>query len=292
MLEGRIYKLLAGTYYVDTSLGAIEAKAKGSFRSESVLPRVGDRVRLESSGGAYRICEILPRRNCLLRPMVSNVDRLVIVLAVQKPLPDLMLAEKMIIASRKADIEPVIAINKSEIDMQRAKELASEFAQADIQTFVLSCREGLGLAEFKAYMRQGVSCFSGQSAVGKSSLTQQLIPGAHLVTGDLSKKTDRGKHTTRHCELYRIDGGGYVADTPGFSLLEEEVIDPAALQELFDPKYSLLSLKCRFSGCSHTAEPDCAVKKAAESGAVSKERYERYCRLYAGIKDNWRKRYD
>ena len=212
MLEGRIYKLLAGTYYVDTSLGAIEAKAKGSFRSESVLPRVGDRVLLESSGGAYRICEILPRRNCLLRPMVSNVDRLVIVLAVQKPLPDLMLAEKMIIASRKADIEPVIAINKSEIDMQRAKELASEFAQADIQTFVLSCREGLGLAEFKAYMRQGVSCFSGQSAVGKSSLTQQLIPDAHLVTGDLSKKTDRGKHTTRHCELYRIDGGSAVAD--------------------------------------------------------------------------------
>lgn len=292
MLEGRIYKLLAGTYYVDTSLGAIEAKAKGSFRSESVLPRVGDRVLLESSGGAYRICEILPRRNCLLRPMVSNVDRLVIVLAVQKPLPDLMLAEKMIIASRKADIEPVIAINKSEIDMQRAKELASEFAQADIQTFVLSCREGLGLAEFKAYMRQGVSCFSGQSAVGKSSLTQQLIPDAHLVTGDLSKKTDRGKHTTRHCELYRIDGGGYVADTPGFSLLEEEVIDPAALQELFDPQYGLLASKCRFSGCSHTAEPDCAVKKAAESGAVSKERYERYCRLYAGIKDNWRKRYD
>lgn len=292
MLEGRIYKLLAGTYYVDTSLGAIEAKAKGSFRSESVLPRVGDRVRLESSGGAYRICEILPRRNCLLRPMVSNVDRLVIVLAVQKPLPDLMLAEKMIIASRKADIEPVIAINKSEIDMQRAKELASEFAQADIQTFVLSCREGLGLAEFKAYMRQGVSCFSGQSAVGKSSLTQQLIPGAHLVTGVLSKKTDRGKHTTRHCELYRIDGGGYVADTPGFSLLEEEVIDPAALQELFDPQYGRLASKCRFRGCSHTAEPDCAVKKAAESGAVSKERYERYCRLYAGIKDNWRKRYD
>ena len=292
MLEGRIYKLLAGTYYVDTPLGAIEAKAKGSFRSESVLPRVGDRVRLESSGGAYRICEILPRRNCLLRPMVSNVDRLVIVLAVQKPLPDLMLAEKMIIASRKADIEPVIAINKSEIDMQRAKELASEFAQADIQTFVLSCREGLGLAEFKAYMRQGVSCFSGQSAVGKSSLTQQLIPGAHLVTGDLSKKTDRGKHTTRHCELYRIDGGGYVVDTPGFSLLEEEVIDPAALQELFDPQYGLLASKCRFRGCSHTAEPDCAVKKAAESDAVSKERYERYCRLYAGIKDNWRKRYD
>ena len=292
MLEGRIYKLLAGTYYVDTPMGAMAAKAKGSFRSESVLPRVGDCVRLESSGGAYRICEILPRRNCLLRPMVSNVDRLVIVLAVQKPLPDLMLAEKMIIASRKADIEPVIAINKSEIDMQRAKELASEFAQADIQTFVLSCREGVGLEEFKAYMRQGVSCFSGQSAVGKSSLTQQLIPGAHLVTGDLSKKTDRGKHTTRHCELYRIDGGGYVVDTPGFSLLEEEVIDPAALQELFDPQYGLLASKCRFRGCSHTAEPDCAVKKAAEIGAVSKERYERYCRLYAGIKDNWRKRYD
>ena len=292
MLSGRIYKLLAGTYYVDTAEGGIAAKAKGSFRSDGIEPRVGDSVVLQEERGSYRICEVMPRRNQLIRPPVANIDILVIVLAVRKPEPDLLLAEKLIFSARQNGIAPIAVINKSELDEEAAQRLKAQFEQPDIRCITVSCREGRGMPQLKSMLTGYTSCFAGQSAVGKSSIASYFLPELRLQTGGLSRKTDRGRHTTRCCELFRFAPDSYIADTPGFSLFEDEIIDPAVFVLSFDPGYAAFASECRFRGCSHTSEPDCGVKAAVESGKLSKERYERYCKLYNQIKINWRNRYD
>lgn len=293
MLEGKIYKLLAGVYYIDTlDREKIQAKAKGSFRNDKISPKVGDNVVVEGSTGSYRIKSVLPRRNELLRPSVSNIDNLFIVLSVHKPEPDLLLAEKLIFAARANNIQPHIIVNKCDLDQAGADKLADQMRQSGANVLEISVKNNIGLDALRSLLKNSTSCFVGQSAVGKSSISSYFLPGLKLSTGGLSKKTDRGKHTTRCCELFCFDDDCYIVDTPGFSLFDDILIDPDEFVSCFDEGYLSISEQCRFRGCSHTSEPDCAVKNAVSKGELSQVRYERYCKLYKQINENWRKRYD
>ncbi len=292
MLGGKIYKVLAGTYYIITESGNIEAKAKGKFRNDNTAPKVGDDVLLEVQSGSYRINAILPRKNELIRPSVANIDKLAIVMAVHKPEPDLVLVEKLIFSCRINRIEPIIVINKCELDKDSAENLKLQLEQSGSQAICVSVKKGIGLDELKIILKDSTSCFTGQSAVGKSSIASWLLPGIQFDTGGLSKKTDRGRHTTRCCELFCFDVDSYIVDTPGFSLFDDVVIAPEEFVLNFDETYFELSSKCRFRGCTHTGEPDCAVRNAVNNGTLSQERYLRYCKLYKDIYEKWRNRYD
>lgn len=292
MQQGKIYKLLAGTYYIDMGDRHIQAKAKGSFRKDGLSPKVGDKVMIEGESGAYRIRQVLPRFNDLNRPQVANIDNLVIVLSPQYPSPDLLLVDRLIFSARRNGVTPIVVINKSELDAAGAENIRAQYAEAGLKVQCVSFANGDGLEELKALLLNATSCFAGQSAVGKSSLISYFMPDCELQTGGLSKKTDRGKHTTRHCELYMFAPNSYVADTPGFSLLDQDEIEPDQFVMLYDDTYSSISENCRFRGCTHTSEPDCAVKTAVEQGTLSADRYARYCELYKQIKEQWRNRYD
>ena len=187
-IKGKIYKILAGVYYINTDIGYIEAKAKGSFRNKKISPKVGDIVDIEQSGGSYRINSILDRKNELVRPSVANIDKLVIVLSVCKPLPDLLLAEKLMFASRSNNIEPVIVLNKCDLDIAEATKLKDEFSSSGVKTFITSFKLKQGLEELKEELAGCSTCFAGQSAVGKSSITSFLVPDKEFGIGGLSKK--------------------------------------------------------------------------------------------------------
>ena len=294
MSEGLIYKVLAGTYFISLDGAHIQAKAAGRFRKEKLEPKVGDRVILrppQGEGSFWLIESINERKNELLRPPVANIDRLVIVLSPVYPAPDLSLADLLINYCRHFEIKPVICINKMDMDKQGAQALKEQYDSCGIDAVCVSAHKGQGIDRLRSLLGRGVNCFAGQSAVGKSSLLNCLIEGGRLKTGGLSRKTDRGRHTTRQCELMEYEPDCFFIDTPGFSLLEQMLMPPedfTALYYEFD-KYAPF---CRFRGCSHVNEPGCAVKEAVAKGELSSQRYERYKNLYKITEENWRKRYD
>ncbi|MBE7091569.1 MAG: ribosome small subunit-dependent GTPase A [Clostridiales bacterium] len=292
--NGMIIKCVAGVYDVLIDGKIYSAVAKGNFRSKKLVPLVGDMVCIkfsERKDEQNLITEILPRKNALLRPPVANVDTLLITVAVKKPNPDLKLADHLICYSRMLGIEPIICINKSDFDENEAKELALQFQKSDLRTFITSSYNVEGVEELRHAIKKGITCFSGQSAVGKSTLTNLLLGREMFKTGGLSKKTERGKHTTRHSELVLFDKGKYLADTPGFSLLEMPDFSPDDFKNLYY-EYEKYSYDCRFNGCNHINEPDCAVKEAVLKGELSQERYDRYKVFYNEVNEKWRNRYD
>ena len=292
MEEGLIYKILAGTYYISLNGEHIQAKAAGRFRKEGLEPKVGDRVFLRPpQGGFWLIESIRERKNELLRPPVANIDRLVIVLSPVYPAPDLSLADLLISYCRHFEIKPVICINKTDMDKQGAQSLMEQYQSCDVQALCVSAAQRQGVDELRALLGRGINCFAGQSAVGKSSLLNCLLDGAALKTGTLSRKTDRGRHTTRQCELMEYQPDCFFIDTPGFSLLEQMLMPPEDFTALYY-EFEQYAPFCRFRGCSHVSEPGCAVKEAVEKGELSPERYERYKNLYKITEENWRKRYD
>ncbi len=292
--SGMIIKCVAGVYDVLIDGKIYSAYCAGKFRNKNLSPLVGDRVEIkfsERENEKNLITEILPRKNALVRPPVANVDTLLITLAVKKPNPDLKLADYLICYCRMLDIEPIICINKCDYSIDEAKALAVQFEKSQVRTFLTSVNEQNGIEELKQEIKQGVTCFCGQSAVGKSSLTNALLGRDVFLTGGLSKKTERGRHTTRHSELVEFAPNKWLADTPGFSLLEMPELSPEKFKELYF-EFEELAADCRFKGCNHISEPDCAVKKAVEDDRLSKARHERYIELFNEIKDKWRRRYD
>ncbi len=292
--SGMIIKCVAGVYDVLIDGKVFSAVAKGNFRNKNLTPLVGDKVNIlfaKREDEQNLITEILPRKNALLRPPVANVDTLLITLAVKKPNPDFKLADHLICYSRMMGIEPIVCINKSDLDTDQAKSVAEQFEKSKIRAFITSFANNEGVEELRNAIKTGITCFSGQSAVGKSSLTNLLL-GKHVFqTGSLSKKTERGKHTTRHSELVEFSEGKFLADTPGFSLLEMPEFSPEDFKNLYF-EFDDFSQECRFNGCNHINEPDCAVKEAVKDGVLSPERYERYKELYFEVNEKWRKRYD
>ncbi|MEX1306902.1 MAG: ribosome small subunit-dependent GTPase A [Eubacteriales bacterium] len=282
IIEGRILKGIGGFYYVyDKQKRVHECKARGRFRNENITPLPGDFVTFSPEKGESQgyIEEILPRKNQLVRPQVVNVDQVMIIVAVKDPKPDLLLIDKLIISAERVGILPILVINKS--DLASEVDIESIMAQytPSYEVLVTSAKKGEGLSEIKKRLRGNTTCFAGQSAVGKSSILNALFKELGLETGILSKKTARGKHTTRHAELirpYRVNG--MVVDTPGFSLLKNKGIEPATLSHYYPEMREYLG-DCKFSSCLHTHEPKCAVKQAVAEGKINEARYERYKQL-------------
>ena len=264
-------------------------RAQKKLRHQHMTPMVGDAVRFTPGQGEENgwLEEILPRRSVMERPSVANVDMLMLVLA-SVPQPDLLLCDKLILRARKGGMAPAICVNKIDLGTELAQEIAQEYAGTELRVFSVSARTGEGIAALREQMCGRVTCLAGQSAVGKSSLLNALF-GLSLETGGLSRKTERGRHTTRRAEMMALDGM-FVLDTPGFSLLEVELVEPRELQKLY-PEFSADWGTCFFSPCYHAREPKCAVRAAVDEGKIDKRRYERYCALLGEMQTRWRDRY-
>lgn len=291
--EGIVIKAVAGVFDVFCEGEVLSAYAAGRFRNEKLKLLVGDKVKLElaQNGDKNFICDVLDRKNQIARPTVANVDTLLITLAVKKPNPDLMLVDQLICWCRKIDIEPVVCVNKSDYSLEDAIQIAEQYKKSNIRVFITSKEDAQSILTLKQSLSEGITCFCGQSAVGKSSLMNQLLGRETFEIGGLSKRTERGKNTTRHCELVEFDKNKFLADTPGFSLLEMPMLSPEEFTSLYF-EYEPFAEDCRFIGCAHVNEPNCAVKQAIEENILSKERYERYKELFLQTTERWKKRYD
>lgn len=233
---------------------------------------------------------LLPRKNELIRPAAANIDRLLIVVAASRPEPDLLLADKLLVCCEKLKIDPVMVINKCDEDAEgSAERIAAEYERTGYRIYRVSAAGGWGIAELKAELEDAAVCLAGQSAVGKSSLLNALLPGIALKVGSLSEKTERGRHTTRHTELIPVGNSGAVFDTPGFSLLDNIEIEPREIKNCY-PEFRAVRGECRFNGCIHVSEPGCAVKKGGEN-VISRGRYERYVHLVKEAEENKRNRF-
>ncbi len=281
MTEGVIIKALSGFYYVQCGEKLLSCKARGKFRLDGTSPLVGDRVLCSvEANGSGRIDRVLERRNWFIRPAVANVDALVFVAANVNPVTDPFLIDRVSVIAAEADCELIVCVNKT--DLNRGESLRQIFSRAGFPVVATSAATGEGLDALRDVLRDKVSAFTGNSGVGKSSLLNALLPGIALPTAEVSEKLGRGKHTTRHVELFRLEEETYIADTPGFASFELEMMKPIPkerLQHDFRDFAPFLG-QCRFLDCSHRAEPGCAVREAAEKGEVGQSRYRSYLRLY------------
>lgn len=289
MTNGIIIKGISSFYYVKSSEGIFTCKARGLFRKLNITPVAGDRVELEPIGkGEARIVSVLERKNCLVRPCVANIDVLAIVLSASSPAPDWLLADRLLIASQRANITPILVLNKLD---EAKSELKDQFYcdYRGFKIFSVSAESGEGMAELEDAIKDKLCCLCGQSAVGKTSIINRLIPWLNLQTGELSQKTERGRHTTRVAELLPF-GNGAILDTPGFSLFDTDYLEQAELDACY-PEF-LNSQGCRFSGCRHIQEPDCGVKQLLLDGRLSEQRYKRYVIISNENELRRRHRYD
>ena len=280
-MKGLLKKVCSNGYFVRVDGVDYPCKARGKLKLLSSGLSVGDFVEVENG----IITKVYERKNSLIRPRVSNIDGVVIVIA-PEPKPDFYLVDKVLIASNKLGVETLIAVNKSDKKTNLIKEVLSQYKNV-CKVIEISAKEGSGIEDVKDFLRDKTVVFAGQSAVGKTSLLNTLF-SLDLRVGELSEKIARGKHTTTYSEIF-IKDGMTVIDTPGFAVIEAEVSEDE-ISSLY-PEYEELAVNCRFRGCSHTGEPDCAVIEAVESGKLSKERHIRYCEFITEIK-NRRKDYD
>ena len=284
-MEGRIVKALSGFYYVDTGEAVIACRARGKFRHQGVSPLVGDLVTVTpTQAGQGMVDEISPRRNQFSRPAVANIDQLVIVASGAVPVTDPFLIDRMITIAEAKECQVIVCLNKSDLD--RAEELYQVYRQAGIEVLHVSAENGEGLERLRDLIAGKVSAFTGNSGVGKSSILNALYPGFGLQVAEVSEKLGRGRHTTRHVELFAADGG-FVIDTPGFSSFDVEQMEhirPEDLGETFREFRPYLG-QCQFVGCTHTKEKGCAVLAALRDGKIAPSRHASYVRLYQQAKE-------
>ena len=289
MLQGKIIKGIGGFYYVDTENGVYECRARGIFRKDKITPLVGDRVKIsivdeESKKGVVE--EIDKRDTELIRPPIANVDKALIVFAVKNPRPHLSLLDRFIVLAEKENLEIVIVLTKADLDDDNTLEkITSIYELSGYKVIPVSNKTKLNIDAIKEELKDSVVVFAGPSGVGKSSLLNEIDENFKLQTGEVSDKIKRGKHTTRHAELLKLECGGMVADTPGFSSLTLDDIDEDELKEYFIEFYEHDG--CKFgSRCIHENEPSCAVKEAVKNGEISKKRYDSYIQLLNEIRQS------
>ncbi len=293
-MKGRIIKGIAGFYYVEgLSQKIYECKAKGIFRKAGIKPIVGDDVEIEiidEKAGLGNLVDVLPRKNCLYRPPVANVDQAVILFAIVKPDPNYNLLDRFLIMMRQVDLPVIICFNKQDIaTKEEAKELYDAYEKCGYKVLFISVKEERGLDELKALLKGKTSTLAGPSGVGKSSLLNKLVPDADMETSELSRKIDRGKNTTRHSELFLVkeltddEEETFIIDTPGFTSLDLKGVTAENLMNYY-PEFTEFEPQCRFGGCSHIAEPDCGIKTAVEEGEISGVRYNNYRIIYSDLK--------
>lgn len=289
MVKGIIVKGIAGFYYVKTEDGLYECKARGKFKNKKLTPLVGDRVLiLPENAEKATIEEIEKRTTELLRPSVANVEQAIIVVASQNPDPNMILLDKMTILSLSADLDPIICVNKIDMDTTGISlKLKAEYEAAGFKVILSSTKRGDGIDALREAVKDKITVFAGPSGVGKSSLLNQIQEGLVLQTGEISEKIKRGKHTTRHSELIQLNEGGWVVDTPGFTSLELDFIKVEELKDYF-PEFEDVSETCRFDDCVHMNEPLCGVVGAVEDSRINKRRYESYQYIYTELKKSRR----
>ncbi len=285
MAKGIILKGIGGFYYVETVERIVECRARGIFRKNSVKPLPGDIVEIEElNDGSGSVTEIFPRKNSFVRPPIANIECLVIVVAVDNPKPDLKFIDKMLVIAESNKVEPIICLNKCDlnVDYEDIKMIYCDIGYKVIETSTIN---KTGISEINSIISGKVTAFAGFSGVGKSSLLNEIFGDLNLLTGDVSKKLNRGRHTTRHIELFKTEDGSYIADTPGFSMLEIYGIDHDELQKYF-MEFSQFTDDCKFSGCAHLGGKQCGVINAVEEGKISQSRYDNYLDFYNTLKNN------
>ncbi len=285
MIRGRIQKALSGFYYVDTGNEIVTCRARGKFRKEGLSPLVGDWVEVqELPGGEGRIDAIEPRKNAFARPAVANIDQLVVVASQAIPQTSAYLIDRIASIAQLKGCDVVLVLNKCDLDPADA--LYAVYSKVGFPCFRCSAATGAGIDALRAQLSGKLSAFTGNSGVGKSSILNALDPRFHLQTGTVSEALGRGRHTTRHVELFSLASGGAIVDTPGFSSFDEEELNLELKEHLPEtfPEFRPYLDRCRFAGCSHTKEQGCAVLEALRSGEIQKSRHESYLRLYEELK--------
>ncbi len=285
MAQGMIVKALSGFYYVFDGKQMITCRARGKFRHRGEAPLVGDRVefsRLTEETGT--VDRILPRKNQFQRPAVANLDQLVLVVSQAIPVTDPFLIDRVISIAESKGCEPIVCINKC--DLEQPEGLEKIYTEAGFLTILASARTGEGVEKLREILSGKVNAFTGNSGVGKSSLLNALLPGFHIPTGEVSDKLGRGRHTTRHIELFKLDSGTLIADTPGFSSFDIDQMELLRKEELAATfrEFRPFLDQCQFRDCAHIKEKGCAVLKAVSTGQISRSRHESYVRLYEQVK--------
>ena len=290
---GKIVKGIAGFYYVNVvESGVYECKAKGVFRKEKIKPLVGDNVRIEildEENKTGNIVEIFPRKNELIRPAVANIDQALVVFAVTKPTPHFNLLDRFLVMMERKEIPVVLCFNKKDIATSpEIAELEAIYEKCGYPIVFTSALEQENIEEIRRLLLKKTTAIAGPSGVGKSSLINLLQNQVQMETGTISRKIERGKHTTRHSELIAVDADSYIMDTPGFSSLYVNDFEKEELKYYFR-EFASYEGQCRFQGCDHVHEPGCAVKEALEEGKIHPVRYKNYLEMYTELKE--KKRY-
>lgn len=277
-MKGIITRIQSNLYIVKTDAGIIECSAKGLFKFKKLSPLVGDYVEVNNN----IIEKIYPRKNEFVRPPIANIDQLIIVLATANPKPDLMLVDKEIIMAEKNGVEPIICINKIDLNSDYTN-IIETYENIGYQVITTDAKNGLGIEKLALVLNNKITAFSGNSGVGKSALTNNIFNEEVAKEGETSEKLEKGKHTTKHVELFEFARNSYIADTPGFSSFEVQGINYKELDEYFI-EFANHKENCEFRGCTHIKEINCGIKKAVSRRKIDKGRYERYCELYEKLK--------
>lgn len=292
-MQGKIIKGIAGFYYVHmVHSGIYECKAKGIFRNKKIKPLVGDDVDIEildEENKLGNISNIFPRKNELLRPAVANIDQAIVVFAIAAPMPNLNLLDRFLVMMERSEIETIICFNK--VDLVNEDEVMNYkdiYVNAGYHVIFTSTLQNMGIENVYRLIKGKTTAFAGPSGVGKSSLLNALMPEANSRTGEISEKIKRGKHTTRHTEIFHVCDDTYLMDTPGFSSLYTNDFECQDLKWYFR-EFAEYNETCRFKGCVHVNEPDCSVKQALAEGKIHEFRYDNYRLLFDEIKN--RKKY-
>lgn len=277
MQQGVVIKAYSSFYYVEINNDLWECRLRGKFRLTRENVFAGDRVKVKETGKKTGVIEeILPRTTVLERPPVANVDQVIIIFACADPDPQTELLDRMLIQAEAADLTPVICFNKTDlVDDAAVVALTKDYVAAGYQLMTCSAKLGLGVTDLQEILKGHISVFAGPSGSGKSSLLNALHPGFKLKTGQVSEKIGRGRHTTRYAQLLNLGPGCLVVDSPGFSTLYMPEINKVHLAELF-PEFLPYLDRCKFNGCLHKSEPECAVKQGVEAGEISSGRYSHY----------------
>lgn len=289
-MQGKIIKGIAGFYYVNTENDILfECKAKGVFRNRDEKPLVGDNVEFEivdEENLKGNITKLLPRRNEIIRPAVANVDMALVVFAISNPKPNLNLLDRFLVMMEYMDVKTMICFNKvDETTQDDIEEYKKIYEPAGFGVLFTSTLNGEGIDDLKKLIYGKTIVFAGPSGVGKSSILNSIMDEKLMDTGEISRKIGRGKHTTRHSEIFRLGHSTYIFDTPGFSTIFVPQIDESNLR-FYYPEFTRFENKCKFNGCVHINEPGCALKEAVSSGEVSEVRYENYKSIFDELKNN------